>query len=352
MTLTKESAVISDADDGLGPAVSDRSSFARIARRIIHRTRTALVGGVLVVISPSLARADGNDTDRQIAQSLFDDGRTLLEAGRYTEACPKFAESQRLDPGGGTLLNLALCHELEGKTATAWTEFREALSIAVRDDRKDRQELANGHITALAPKLTKLTVAVPDAIAARDPEVTLDRSRLPAAAWNTEIPLDPGEHRIAVSAQGLPRWETSVATLEAGHTYRVDVPPALDRQGPVPAEPRETRGRGTAFWLLLGGAGLSLATSAVTGLMALDRNKYVKDNCSPSRDFCRVDDAGSAASAARTLAWVSTATLVAGAGAAVVAFVLPLEKKSLVTAGVHLHDGGAFATLRFVPTSW
>jgi hypothetical protein len=308
---------------------------------------TTLLAVVLATVAPSVARADGTETDRQIAQSLFDDGRALLEAGRIAEACPKFAESQRLDPGGGTLLNLALCHELEGKTATAWTEFREALSIAVRDDRKDRQELANGHIATLAPKLTRLTVAVPDGIAAREPEVTLDRSRLPAAAWNTEIPIDPGEHRIAVTAQGLPRWETSVATLEAGKTYRVDVPPALDRQGPIPAEPRETRGRSTAFWLLLGGAGVSLVTSAVTGLMALDRNKYVKDNCSTSRDFCRVGDAGDAASTARTLAWVSTATLVVGAGAAVVAFVLPLEKKSPTSAALSVEGNGAGLRARF-----
>lgn len=294
---------------------------------------------------PSLARADGSETDKQIAQSLFDDGRTLLEAGRTAEACPKFAESQRLDPGGGTLLNLALCHELENKTATAWSEFREALSIAVRDDRKDRQELANLHIAALLPKLTRLTVVVPETIAAREPEVTLDRSRLPAAAWNTEIPIDPGEHRIVVSAQGLPRWETSIATLDAGRTYRIDVPPALDRQGPVPAEPRETLGRSTTFWLVLGGAGVSLATSLVTGLMALDSNTYVKDNCSEQRDFCRVDDAEDAASRARTLAWVSTATLIVGAGAAVFAFVLPLEKKSPLTASMAVRDGGLFATL-------
>lgn len=132
-----------------------------------------------------------------------------------------------------------------------------------------------------------------------------------------------------------------MATLEAGKTYRVDVPPALDRQGPIPAEPRETRARSTAFWLLLGGAGVSLVTSAVSGLMALDRNKYVKDNCSASRDFCRVSDAGDAASSARTLAWVSTATLVAGAGAAVVAFVLPLERKSPTSSALMIEGNAA-----------
>jgi hypothetical protein len=110
-------------------------------------------------------------------------------------------------------------------------------------------------------------------------------------------------------------------------------------------EARETSGRTTAFWLVLSGAGLSLATSVVTGLMALDANKYVRDNCSADRNFCRVDDAQSAASRARTLAWVSTATLVVGAGAAVFAFVLPLEKKSPVTAALGVRGGGAFVAL-------
>lgn len=317
--------------------------------------RSHSVGAValaLCVLAPAAARADGSETDRQIAQSLFDDGRALMESGHVSEACPKFAESQRLDPGGGTLLNLALCHELEGKTATAWTELREALSLAVRDDRKDRQELATLHITALVPKLTRLMVIVPEPVAAREPEVSLDRSRLPPPAWSTAIPIDPGEHRITVMAQGLPRWETSVATLDAGRTYRVEVPPALDRQGPVPAEPRETRQRSTAFWLVLGGAGLSLATSLVTGLMALDANAYVKDNCDAVRDFCRVDDGAEAASRARTLAWVSTATLAVGAGAAVFAFVLPMEKKSPISARVTARDGAAFATLELTPLSW
>lgn len=316
--------------------------------------RSHLLVAAVLLAWPVAAHADGTATDRQVAQQLFDDGRVLLEAGRHAEACPKFAESQRLDPGGGTLLNLALCHELEGKTATAWTELREALSVAGRDDRKDRQELASSHIAALGPKLIRLTVSVPRGVAAREPEITLDTSRLPPEAWNTAIPVDPGEHQIAVipNAQraGLSRWQTSIATLDAGRAYRVDVP-ALDQAGGGDVEPVETHRRSAAFWLVLGGAGAALTTSVITGLMTLEANKYVKDNCSNDRSFCRVGDAEDAASRARTLAWVSTATLVVGIGAGVLAFMLPLEKRWPLSAGVAVQDGAALASLRFTP-SW
>ena len=65
---------------------------------------------------PRFARAGGSDTDRQVAQSLFDDGRARMDAGYYVEACPKFAEGHRLAPAGGAIRNLARCQELEGRT--------------------------------------------------------------------------------------------------------------------------------------------------------------------------------------------------------------------------------------------
>ena len=334
-----------------GSWAMSRSLFGYTRPLVVRRLRRAVlvvVAATAPLASSAVARADGSETNPQIAQSLFDDARTLMEAGRYAEACPKFADSLRLEPAGGTLLNLALCHELEGKTATAWTEFREALSIALRDQRVDRQELAELHIAALAPKLTRLTVVVPESVAARDPEITFDRSRLPSSAWNTAIPVDPGEHRIAMAAQGARRWEALVVATEAGRVYSVEVawaePPVL-----VP-----THRRSTAFWLLLGGAGVSIATSAVTGVLALNANAYVKDNCSTERSFCRVDDAKEHASRARTLAWVSTAALLVGASTAVVALVLPLEQTSPVaaTAGLRLENGAALATLELTPLHW
>src|SRR6185369_12893151 len=105
--------------------------------------------------------ADPSNADRTLAAALFREGKALMDKGDYPAACGKLEESQRLDPGGGTILNLALCHEKQGKPATAWAEFIEALGIARRDHRQARVDLAEEHIAKLEPTLSKMTIVVP-----------------------------------------------------------------------------------------------------------------------------------------------------------------------------------------------
>ena len=67
---------------------------------------------------PAPAMADTRDP--AAAEALFEAGRQAATRGDWTTACPKFAESQRLDPAPGTLLNLADCEEHLGHLASAW----------------------------------------------------------------------------------------------------------------------------------------------------------------------------------------------------------------------------------------
>src|SRR5262245_16290948 len=76
------------------------------------------------------------------AQALFDEAQKRVAAGDYEQACPKFKASYALDPGGGTLLNLADCLEKQGRTASAWSTFKDALVLARRDGRSERVEYA------------------------------------------------------------------------------------------------------------------------------------------------------------------------------------------------------------------
>ena len=108
-----------------------------------HRLRVAILAlaplGVALSVTGSAQAAPSSDSAR--ADQLFREGKAALEAKRFADACPKLAESQKLDPGTGTLLALALCHEGLGSTATAWREFRDVAAASLKG-RTDRAALA------------------------------------------------------------------------------------------------------------------------------------------------------------------------------------------------------------------
>src|SRR5262249_41226110 len=153
-------------------------------------------------LGATTARADA---DKATAEALFAEGRRLMAAGDYEAACPKLAASQKLDPGVGTMLNLADCHEKSGKTASAWVEFREVISSARAAGSKEREQLARTRAAALEKKLARLTITVDGAGA--KVQVTRDGVAIDHAAFGTAVPVDPGKHVVEATAPGKKGWK-------------------------------------------------------------------------------------------------------------------------------------------------
>src|SRR5262245_40354409 len=102
------------------------------------RFASSVLASALLVSAPAFAQPK---RDAVAADYLFREARKASRAGNYAKACPLFAESLRLDPGAGTLMNLADCEEHLGQIASAWEHWREALD-EMRGKTDKRQALA------------------------------------------------------------------------------------------------------------------------------------------------------------------------------------------------------------------
>jgi hypothetical protein len=228
--------------------------------------KAALLTGSLVLVSPAAraqprAASPSASDNRAIAETLFFTARGLMEAGRVSEACTKFGESYRIDPAAGTLLNLAVCHEKEGKVASAWGEFRQAAVDARKAGRKDREKLAKERVKALEPQLPMLTLDVPVAMRVKGLEVSRGGVALQAASWGLALPTDPGDVEIVARAPGYLPKTTTVHLAKAQHAS-VALEPLELAPPPPPVAVVEPGWSSTRAW----GAGVFLAGVAAAGV--------------------------------------------------------------------------------------
>ncbi|MEO7330915.1 MAG: hypothetical protein ABI193_20235 [Minicystis sp.] len=202
-------------------------------RRLLALGLASTVG--LVQLShTSAVFAQPNPESKAAADALFDEGRRLKGEGKFSEACPKFEEAQKLAPGMGGLYNLADCFEHIGRTASAWAGFREVAAQASAAGRSEHERDARTRVAALEPQLMRLKVIVAKDGASPGVEVKRDGAVMSPGVWGTAIPLDPGRHHVAAFAPGKQPWELTIDLKDPGTTLTVEVPPLLD-QKPGPA---------------------------------------------------------------------------------------------------------------------
>lgn len=289
-----------------------------------RRTPAACALAVALTLA-SFAHADPGapaaSLDPVAAESLFNEGRTLLEEGRLDEACEHFARSQQLDPAVGTLKNLGDCYERMGRLATAWSTFRqtESLAVARQDDR--RAALAREAAARIEPRVPRLRLT----LEGDTPGLSVTRNGTPVSGvFDIPIPVDPGEYTIVAAAPDHKTWRRIVTLGEgAKETLRI---PRLSKALSVDDARSERPGRAqrdVALGLEIGG-GAFLAAGLVFGGMAIAKWSSVTDTCPGAR--CPTDALTASlsgdVSTARTFATLGTIGVAAGAAALATGIVL------------------------------
>jgi hypothetical protein len=198
----------------------------------------ALVAAFLACSHGAQAQAA---SDAAAADALFNEAQKLAAAGNYAQACPKYAESLRLDTGIGVMLYLADCYERTGKTASAWVQFREAEELASKQADR-RAAAAHDRAARLEPVLARLVIRLGPGVDLPGLELKRDTTLVGRAQWEVPVPVDPGVHTIIASAPGKKTRTMSVLVVAGGSPTTLTVAPLEDESVATTEPPPRPQG--------------------------------------------------------------------------------------------------------------
>jgi hypothetical protein len=305
----------------------------------------ALVVAFVAIAAP--ARAQQSEADK-----LFDEGAALMKQQKYADACPKFEQSNKLDPQVGGLLWLADCYEKNGQTASAYKTYKDAQKMAIeRKDKQQRDKVAQKHIGQLEGHLTKLTILAPQEGKPEGLEVMRDGEKLGVSDLGLAVPLDPGMHVVSATAPKFKAWEKKLEVSGDGNTVTVTVGPLEKEESAAPPPPHvvEEGDPGTTFHvagLVVGLSGLvAIGIGSAFGVIAMGKlsDSNANNHCDAA-DTCDATGLG-LRSDAKDAALISTILFVAGGvavAAGVTIFVLAPKKKHAALAHVAPAVGPGF----------
>jgi hypothetical protein len=321
------------------------------------RARLLSIAVVIVASSarsivPAVAHADPTAGEIAAARELFRQGLELEDKGQWSDALATFQRVAAVKKSAAVQFHLALCLEKTGHLVDALNGFTSARSIAASEATPDAQTVdasSSKHLEALDVRIPHVQIVWP--IAGVTATVSIDGVDVSPALLGAPIPLDPGRHRVVVTAPGYERYEHVLTLAEAAPTERLVVrataASAYHDEGPKTA-PLEG-GHGAGPWILLGGGALSLGAA---GLFYALRGSTISDLqglCGDGGTHCPPDKQ-SEYDQGKTYTWLGNVTLVAGiaaAGGALVWLALPSGGATTTpTVGVAATPAGWSLTLR------
>ncbi|HEX3593789.1 MAG TPA: hypothetical protein VGL81_29270 [Polyangiaceae bacterium] len=326
-----------------------------VARRFLAATIAASLG---VVALPATSHAQ-NDSERAAAHAEADAGLDAFNSKDWGACRDHFRRAQAIVNAPPHLLYLARCSVQMGQLVSG----REAYQKLVRADIaptkpqafRDAKANAENELAALESRVPYLNIALKGA-SGKTVTVKIDAAVVPPAIVGIPYPIDPGEHTLEISADGMTTVSKTVTVHEGDHqdvalelVPNVAGPPAdvatsptgsgsMPPAGVEPALPvADTAGRKGGSSLRTIGfvtAGVGVAALAVGGVFFFmstsntntANSKYDQFQC---RTYCppdqqqQVKNLDSQAAGAKTIAVIAGGAGIVGLGVGLTLVFLP-----------------------------
>jgi hypothetical protein len=186
-----------------------------------RKSAAAIACALVLALCASSAGAQ-SDEERSAARQTALEGARAMKDSRYADAIDLFTRAEAVVHSPMHLLYMARAQVALGKLVSGRETYlrivHEKIDAGKPQAFHDSKAQAEQELAALDPRIPVLTTVVEGA-ANKETNVAIDGKRVPPALRGLPQPIDPGEHRVEGSAEGLA--DSLVVQLKEGQKERV-----------------------------------------------------------------------------------------------------------------------------------
>ncbi|MCC6216602.1 MAG: hypothetical protein IT376_17205 [Polyangiaceae bacterium] len=176
------------------------------------------------------------DEERAGARAAATEGLEAFQAGKWAEASELFTRAEALVHAPTHLLFLARALEKQSKLVKARETYqklvRETLPAGAPAAFHKAQASAAEELAALEPRIPGLRIKITGADKPAGLKVVLDGKAINPNLVGVSLPVDPGEHEVAATANG---YASKVIKVSVKESQKETVEVALEAGAPPPA---------------------------------------------------------------------------------------------------------------------
>jgi len=253
-----------------------------------------MAGKPLVVVALGLCLIVGSaraQDDKEKAQAAFEAGKVKYEAGEYAAAAAAFREAYEIKPNWKLLYNIGQCEALAKRPGLALQAFESYLTEGGDDISGERREEVLAEVERLRKMVGALKVKAPDGAVVIVDGVERDRTPLPGpimigAGITHQVKVVLGDDVLVDRPVRVSGGQA--VTVEAEKEAEVAPAPEAgvgtnEGEEVQPPEPLETDDEAqplaVAGWIAVGVGGAAMIAGAITGGLALSKDKQLEDDC-------------------------------------------------------------------------